>query len=155
MTLAAHAAPVTTVILVRHGEKVAGAPKMNDDPALTPEGEARAQRLATMLRASGITTIYVTPFTRTRSTAAPAAAALKVTPIEVKPGPDYAAEVAAKIRALPAGSTVLVVGHSNTTPNVIKALGIPNPPAIDDATEFDNLFVVTLSEEPRLLVLKY
>jgi broad specificity phosphatase PhoE len=155
LTFAAHAAPVTTVILVRHGEKVAGAPKMNDDPALTAEGEARAQRLATMLRASGVTTIYTTPFTRTRSTAAPVAAALKVTPTEVKPGPDYAADVAAQIRALPAGSTVLVVGHSNTTPNVIKALGIPNAPAIDDATEFDNLFVVTLSEEPRLLVLKY
>lgn len=155
LTLAAQAAPATTVILVRHGEKVAGAPAMNDDPALTPEGEGRAQRLATMLRFSGVTTIYTTPFTRTRNTAAPVAAMLKVTPVEVKPGPTFAADIAAKIRALPAGSTVLVVGHSNTTPNVIKALGIPNPPAIDDATEFDNLFVVTLAEEPRLLVLKY
>lgn len=155
LTLAAHAAPVTTVILVRHGEKVAGAPKMTDDPPLSPEGETRANTLARMLAKSGITTIYTTPYARTRNTAAPLAKALNVTPIEVKTGATYADEVAAKIRALPAGSTVLVVGHSNSTPNVMKALGIPNPPSIDDATEFDNLFVVTLTEQPQLLVLKY
>jgi probable phosphoglycerate mutase len=155
LTLATHAAPVTTVILVRHAEKVAGAPAMNDDPALTPEGETRAKNLARMLAKSGITSIYTTPFTRTRNTAAPLATALNVTPIEVKTGPTYAADVVAKIRALPAGSTVLVVGHSNSTPNVMKALGIANPPSIDDATEFDNLFIVTLAEEPRLVVLKY
>lgn len=155
LTIGAHAAPVTTVILVRHGEKVAGAPNMNDDPALSPAGEARASLLARMLAKSNVTTIYTTPFTRTRNTAAPIAKVLGLTPIEVKPGPTYAAEMAEKIRALPAGSTVLVVGHSNTTPNVMKALGVPNPPAIDDATEFDNLFVVTLTETPQMLVLKY
>ena len=155
LTLAADAAPVTTVILVRHAEKVAGAPAMNDDPALTPEGEARAKKLASLLAKSGVTTIYTTPFARTRNTAAPLAAALKITPVEVKPGPSYAADLAAKIRAEHAGETVLVVGHSNTTPNVMKALGVANPPVIDDATEFDNLFIVTLAEEAKLLVLKY
>lgn len=146
---------MTTVILVRHAEKAPGAPAMNDDPPLTPEGEARAKKLAVMLAKSGITAIYTTPFTRTRNTAAPLATALKLTPIEVKTGPTFAADMAAKLRAEPAGSTVLVVGHSNSTPNVMKALGIANPPVIDDATEFDNVFIVTLSEEPKLLVLKY
>ena len=146
---------MTTVILVRHGEKVAGAPKFNDDPPLTPEGEARASLLARMLAKSDVTTIYTTPFTRTRSTAAPIAKVLGLTPIEVKPGPTFAEDMAEKIRALPAGSTVLVVGHSNTTPNVMKALGIANAPTIDDATEFDNLFVVTLGETPQMLALKF
>ena len=155
LTLAADAAPVTTVILVRHAEKVAGAPAMNDDPALTTEGEARAKKLASLLAKSGVTTIYTTPFARTRNTAAPLAAALKITPVEVKPGPSYAADLAAKIRAEHAGETVLVVGHSNTTPNVMKAIGVAHPPVIDDATEFDNLFIVTLAEEAKLIVLKY
>lgn len=151
LTLAAHAAPVTTVILVRHAEKTAAA----DDPALTPEGEARAKNLARMLAKSGVTNIYTTPYARTRNTAAPLAEALKVTPVETKAGPTYAAEMAATLRALPAGSTALVVGHSNSTPAVMKALGIADPPSIDDATEFDNIFIVTLAEEPKLVVLKY
>ena len=155
LTLAAHAAPVTTVILVRHAEKVAGAPKMTDDPPLSPEGETRANTLARMLAKSGIATIYVTPYARTRNTAAPLAKILGLTPIEVKTGETYPAEMAAKLRALPAGSTARVVGHSNSTPNVMKALGIPNPPAIDDATEFDNIFIVTLGETPQMLVIKY
>jgi broad specificity phosphatase PhoE len=155
LTLAAHAAPVTTVILVRHAEKVPGAPAMNDDPPLTPEGETRAKNLARILAKSGITAIYTTPFTRTRNTATPLAAALNLTPVEIAPGPTFAADLTAKIRAEHPGGTVLIVGHSNTTPNVMRALGVANPPAIDNATEFDNLFIVTLAEEPKLLVLKY
>jgi phosphohistidine phosphatase SixA len=155
VTFAAHAAQPTTVILVRHAEKAAGAPAMNDDPPLTEAGEARAKKLAAMLAKSGVTAIYTTPFARTRNTAAPLAAALNVTPIEVKTGPPFAAEMAAKLRALPAGSTALVVGHSNSTPNVMKALGIPNPPSIDDATEFDKIFILTLTDEPKLVVLTY
>ena len=151
LSLTASAAPPTTVILVRHAEKASA----ESDPPLTPAGETRAQNLATMLAKSGVTTIYTTPFTRTRNTAAPLAAALSLTPIEVMPGPTYAADMAAKLRALPAGSTALVVGHSNTTPNVMKALGIANAPSIDDATEFNNMFIVTLAEEPKLVVLKY
>jgi 2,3-bisphosphoglycerate-dependent phosphoglycerate mutase len=152
-TVAVHAAPVTTVILVRHAEKAA-APA--DDPPLTEEGTARAERLARMLASSGVTTIYTTPFMRTRGTAAPLATALKLKPLEVKTGPAYAAEVARLIREKHAGGTVLVVGHSNSTQNVMKALGVTSAPKIEE-TEFDNLFVVTLTEgaEPRMLVLKY
>ncbi len=148
--LTASAAPVTTVILVRHAEKAA----VEDDPPLSPEGEARAQKLARMLAASGITAIYTTPFARTRNTAAPLAAALKVTPVEMKTGPAYAAETAAKVREH-AGGTVLVVGHSNSTQNVMKALGVAAAPKIEES-EYDNLFIVTLTDgEPKMLVLKY
>jgi len=127
---------------------------MDDDPPLTAEGEARAKRLARILAGSGIAKIYTTPFARTRNTAAPIAMALNLTPVEVKTGAAYAPDMAAKIAAEPAGTTILVVGHSNTTPNVIKALGIANAPKIEDA-EYDNLFIVTLGEEPKLIVLKY
>ncbi|MGZ5445736.1 MAG: phosphoglycerate mutase family protein [Thermoanaerobaculia bacterium] len=146
-----NAAPLTTVILVRHAEKTA----VENDPPLTSGGEARAGQLARMLGNSGITAIYTTPYARTRDTAAPIAAALRLTPIEVKPGPSYAADLAAKIRAEHASGTVLVVGHSNTTQNVMKALGIENAPKIEE-TEYDNLFIVTLtSSGAKMLVLKY
>ncbi len=152
-TFALNAAQVTTVILVRHAEKAA-APA--DDPPLTPEGEARAKKLARMLAGSGITAIYTTPLARTRGTVAPIATALKITPVEVKTGPTYADEMAALIREKNAGGTVLVVGHSNTTPNVMKALGVANAPKIEDP-EFDNLFIVTIVEghEPTMIALKY
>lgn len=154
LTFALHAAEVTTVILVRHAEKASAS--MNDDPPLSAEGEARAKLLGRMLARSGITAIYTTPFARTRATAAPLAAALKITPVEVKTGPTYADEVAALIRGKHAGGTVLVVGHSNSTQNVMKALGVANAPKIEE-TEYGNLFIVTLAagHEPRMVVLEY
>jgi hypothetical protein len=40
-----------------------------------------------------------------------------------------------------AGQTVLVVGHSDTVPDIVNRLGARRVPVIDDG-EFDNLFVV-------------
>jgi len=145
---------MTTVILVRHAEKVADATLK--DPPLTEEGQARAKELARMLGNAGVTAIYTTPWERTRQTAAPLATALGVQPVEIKTGPTYVKEVASIIRAKHTGSTVLIVGHSNTTPDVIRALGITDAPAIPE-TDYDNLFVVTLADgsEPALLKLKF
>jgi broad specificity phosphatase PhoE len=42
-----------------------------------------------------------------------------------------------------AGETVLVVGHSNTVPAIVEALGARRPPAICDS-QYDNLYVVTV-----------
>ena len=49
---------------------------------------------------------------------------------------------------------VLVVGHSNTVPEIIKALGVTTPVTIGD-NDFDNMFLVTLSSPPALLRLHY
>ena len=43
-----------------------------------------------------------------------------------------------------AGGVVLVVGHSNTIPAIVTALGAPQPPPICDS-EYDDLYVVTLA----------
>lgn len=147
-------AAITTVILVRHAEKVADASVK--DPPLTDEGRARAEELKELLRDAGVSAIYTTPWERTRKTAAPLAAALGLTPAEIKTGPTYANEVASTIRDKHAGSTVLVVGHSNTTTDVLRALGVADAPKITDE-EYDNLFVVTLvaGSEPSLLKLKF
>jgi len=145
---------VTTVILVRHGEKVTEG--MANDPPLSGAGAARAAELARVLADANVAAIYTTPYHRTRNTAAPLAAALKLTPIEVAAGKSYPADVVAKILADHAGETVLVVGHSNTTPDVLRQLGIANPPAIADS-QYDDLFVVTLATgmPPRLVRLRY
>ena len=147
-------AQTTTVILVRHGEKVTD-PAIKD-PSLTAAGAQRAKELARVLADAGITAILVTPYARTRETAAPTAAALGLEAVEIQAGETYAKEVADRIRASHKGGTVLVVGHSNTTPNVIQALGVPKPPEIPDS-QYDALYVVTLVEghEPRLVSLRY
>jgi 2,3-bisphosphoglycerate-dependent phosphoglycerate mutase len=150
--LANGSSSVTTIILVRHAEKSSE----GTDPVLTPAGVERAKELARVIGSNGISAIYTTDLQRTRQTAAPVAAALNVTPVEIKPGATFAADMAARIRKDHAGATVLVVGHSNTTQQVIRALGIADAPKIEES-EFDNLFIVTLAEgsEPKLLKLRY
>jgi 2,3-bisphosphoglycerate-dependent phosphoglycerate mutase len=145
---------VTTVILVRHGEKATGG--MANDPLLSAAGKARAEELARVLADAKVAAIYTTPYHRTRDTGAPLAAALELTQVEVTGGKSYPADVVAKILADHAGETVLVVGHSNTTPDVLRQLGIAHPPAIADS-QYDDLFVVTLAGDmpPRLVRLRY
>lgn len=135
-------APPAMVILVRHAEK---AKDGGDDPALSSAGAERAKALAAALADSGVTAIVTTQLRRTGDTAAPLAAARQLTPevVRIEKGeaiPAYAAAVAAAVRRHP-GGVVLVVGHSNTVPAVIAALGGPKLPDLADA-EYSNLFVL-------------
>jgi broad specificity phosphatase PhoE len=136
----------TTVVLVRHAERAGNA---GNDPPLTGAGQQRAQALAAAMAGSGVAAIYVSQFQRTQQTAAPTAAAAGLTPVVVNTGPttqQHAADVAARARSH-AGQVVLVVGHSDTIPEIIAALGVPAafvPPSPIPDGEFDNFFVVTL-----------
>jgi broad specificity phosphatase PhoE len=145
----------TTVILVRHAEKTA-ATTMSSDVPLSDAGGARAKELARVLAGVPIDAIYTTPYQRTRQTAEPVAKDHEIEPVAITAGDFYAAAVADLIRKKEAGQTVLVVGHSNTTPAVIRALGVASPPAISDS-EYDDLFIVTLAPgaAPRLIALRY
>jgi broad specificity phosphatase PhoE len=130
------------VILVRHAEK---AKDGGDDPALSGSGAERAKALAAALADSGVTAIVTTQLRRTGDTAAPLAVARGLTPEVVRvekgePIPAHAAAVAAAVRRHP-GGVVLVVGHSNTVPAIIAALGGPKLPDLADA-EYSNLFVL-------------
>jgi broad specificity phosphatase PhoE len=144
----------TTVIVVRHAEKSA---EPANDPSLTAVGEARARALLAAVRDAGISAIITSQFARTKATAAPIAAALGLTP-EVVPtsaDPNSARVTADAIRAH-VGQTVLVVGHSNTVPFIIDALGAKEPAPICDSAH-DNLYIVTLrpNAKPTLLHAKY
>ena len=137
-----------TVIFTRHAEKAANPPK---DPPLTEAGRKRAELLAAMLADSGVTAIYVTELQRTQQTAAPLAARTGVKPTVI-PANDTPQLVNA-IRAQKAG-VVVVVGHSNTLPGIISALGGPKVEIPD--SDYDNLFVLTLgASQSSLLRLHY
>jgi broad specificity phosphatase PhoE len=146
------AADLTTVILVRHAEKVASA---GEDPALSETGVTRAAELARVLADVPIDAIYTTQYIRTRDTAAPLAKARALKPVAVTAGKTYAADLAKTIREKHAGQTVLVVGHSNSTSNLLRELGVPNPPRIEE-DRYDDLFIYTFSgSNARLLPLRY
>ena len=136
---AAAQSSATVVILVRHAEKAA-APAA--DPPLTEAGVARARALATALADANVQAVITTELIRTRETARPLADALGL-PLETVhtgTGGVHARAVADAVRAH-AGQTVLVVGHSNTIPSIIAALGGPRFSDICD-TQYSNLFVL-------------
>ena len=143
--LASTAAAQSTIFLVRHAEKAAG-----DDPDLTDTGRARAESLANVLKDAGITAIYTSEVKRTQQTAAPLAKSLHLDPTII-PTKDRTALIA-KLQS--SSGNALVVGHSNTIPEIIKGLGIAEPITIAD-NDYDNLFVVVLDEKPRLIRLHY
>jgi len=143
-----------TVFVVRHAERAdsgTGAPAMMaTDPDLSEAGRARAASLAIVLKDAQISAIFVTEFRRTQQTAAPLAKSLGITPTVVS-SKDMA-ELTTRLKK--AHGNALVVGHSNTVPDVIAALGVPTPVSVSD-TEFDQLFVVTSGSPPRVIQLRY
>jgi broad specificity phosphatase PhoE len=141
----ANAAPVA--FIVRHAEKANTGGK---DPDLSVQGQKRADALAHILKDSQITSVFVTEFKRTQETAAPAARAAHVSPTVISSS-DIGALVE-KLRAL--NGNALVVGHGNTIPDLLKALGIATPVSIpeDDYTE---IFAVFVGDSPQLLRLHY
>ena len=135
------------VVVVRHAEKGTNSDK---DPDLSASGQARADVLAATLKESGIVAIFTSEFKRTIETAAPTALALGVKPTIV-PGNDTAALVE-KLRAVTGNA--LVVGHGNTIPDLMKALGIEAAVNIPE-NDYTELFIVTLGDKPQLLRLHY
>ena len=138
LSLSAAPNPVTTVILVRHAEKASN----DNDPPLSVEGLKRANALERTLAGVKLDAIYVTQYQRTRDTAAPTAQAKGLTSIVRNTGDTYAADMAKHILAQHRGQTVLVVGHTNTTINLLRAFGVPNLQTMPES-EYDNLFVLT------------
>src|SRR4029453_3428323 len=145
LVTAANAAPV--IFIVRHAEK---ATTGGNDPDLSLEGQKRADALAHILKDSHITFVFVTEFKRTKETAAPTATAARVSPTVVRAN-DIGALVA-KLRGL--NGNALVVGHGNTIPDLLKALGIATLVTIPD-DDYDEIFAVFVGNEPQLLRLHY
>ena len=133
----------TTIILVRHAEK------MDDginDPNLTPKGLNRANDLQKVLaKEFVVSAIFSTPFKRTQQTATPSAEYFSV-PIQEHnhKNPAYLEEL---ILDQYKGKTVLIAGHSNSTPILVNQfLGEETYPYLSEDV-FNQLFIVRISED--------
>ena len=127
------------VVLVRHAEKAA---QPAADPPLTDAGTARALALADAVAHSAPTAIIVTATKRTADTAIPSATKFGVTPLVISLAGGGATHITAVAEAVrQQRGVVLVIGHSNTIPAVIRALGGPTLPDICDNT-YNLLFIL-------------
>ncbi len=126
--------PPLTVLLIRHADRQGSQDKLSN------AGEARAQELVHVLEKSGVNAIYHSNAIRTEKTAAPLAMAIGITPAAIAAADTTL--LVNDIRTQHSSHTVLVVGHSDTVPEIITALGGPSIPNIA-GNEFDNLFVLT------------
>ena len=130
----------TTVLVVRHADRDPG-----KDPDLNEAGRARAQALVEPARRAGVVAAYHTQYKRTKQTAEPAAAALGIPLIQIDIAAGHESEHAdALVRHIDshyAGKTVLIVGHTNTLPVILKKLGVASPREIPE-TEYGTIFVV-------------
>jgi broad specificity phosphatase PhoE len=119
------------IYLVRHGEKAAD----GNDPSLTPQGRQRAQNIATMLHRAGIQAIFSSATARTLETAKPLSALLSLPVQQYEAGkPELLID---KVKALQ--GPVLVVGHSNTLPELVRLFGGAPGTEIGD-NEFDRVY---------------
>jgi len=110
--------PGASFVIVRHAEKSSDDPR---DPSLSEAGRARAQRLAAALKTQPLRAVYATAYRRTQQTGEPTAQShrLQVVTYDAK---QPAADFAATLRREHPSGTVLVVGHSNTAPDIAAAL---------------------------------
>jgi broad specificity phosphatase PhoE len=144
-------ADATTVVVIRHAEKQ----PVGTDPPLAPSGEARAALLSHMFgnEAPGtrIDAIYVTPSLRSRLTAAPLAARLKLVPIVAQ---SDARGLARRVLREHAGARVLIVGQSVTIPAIVEALsGTGEVPDVAD-DEYGTMYIVSVPKIGRANVLR-
>lgn len=136
MTYFVSRAQPTTVVIVRHAEKL----DESANPPLTEAGQCRAETLSRMLAPSGISAVFATALLRTRQTVTPyAQSRMPALSIETYGG---AATLAERIRTGFRGRKVLVASHSGMAEELVALLGAPPVPAIGN--EFDNAYVVTL-----------
>ena len=133
----------TTVIFVRHAEKL----QVEDsDPELSEAGRQRAAELARQLVdadvVAGIDAIYSTPYRRTEGTAQAVATALSL-PITSYDAADTETVIDEIVKEHK-GKIILVVGHSNTVPAMIGAMGASKKVPDIDENEYDNIYIVSI-----------
>jgi broad specificity phosphatase PhoE len=127
------------LFVVRHAEKV----DESENARLSSQGMDRARRLATLLRDARIDAIYTSLLDRAILTATPLAEAehLRLERVDGR----KTAELVARIKREHPQGRVLVVGHSNTIPELLAQYGLPRPPDVPPA-EYDNLWILTTRE---------
>lgn len=132
----------TTYYFIRHAEKDR-TDKTNRNPELNKLGKKRAKKWSKYFKNIHFDAIYSTNYNRTQQTAAPTAKKQKLEVLDYDPRTLYSEE----FKKATQGKTVLLVGHSNTTPAFVNmVLGNKKHDDIDD-NDNSKLFIVTISEE--------
>lgn len=130
----------TTYYLIRHAEKDRS-DKTNKDPHLTQKGQKRAENWANTLKDVKFDMVYSTDYHRTKETAAPTAKANDLEVSYYDPRQLNSEDFMENTK----GKTVLVVGHSNTTPIFTNRLiGEEKYEMIADDNNA-NLYIVTIT----------
>lgn len=120
------------IYVMRHLQKGDGA-----DPSLSAEGAANARALAAMLGDKGVKAIFATPTRRAMETGAPLAEKLRIPVTPYDPSdPDALVRAIARI-----DGPVLVVGHSNTVPDLVARLGGKRPISMGDE-DYGTVYVI-------------
>jgi phosphohistidine phosphatase SixA len=137
------------VFLVRHFEKQTSDTlnKKLKDPELTQRGQTRAQALAVFLAEKNITSVFSTHYKRTLQTATPTAEQFGINIAFYNPS--ELANFAGQLKTLAGAGNgnILVVGHSNTTPQLLKLLGGPDKVLAED--DYGDLFYLALGDGER------
>lgn len=132
----------TTYYLIRHAEKDKS-DKSNRNPHLTIKGKQRAENWAKVFKDVKFDMVYSTDYYRTIETANPIAASKDIE-VSIYNARDIDLESFKKITN---GKTVLIVGHSNTTPNIANGLLGEKKYKMIDATNNANLYIVSITKD--------
>ncbi|MGB8704250.1 MAG: histidine phosphatase family protein [Gillisia sp.] len=124
----------TVYYLIRHAEKETG-----KDPELTDEGKQRAKKWAKIFREVPFKEVYSTNYKRSMATARPTAKEKGLSIRSYNPDSLYSEDFKKETH----GKTVLVVGHSNTTPAFVNAITGSKYKNLPD-NEYGALFIVTV-----------
>ena len=130
---------VTTYYIVRHAEKL----NATADTPLSVTGQKRAVALRKYLKSKGVDSIFTSSFLRTQQTAQPLATLLGKT-LRIHNGSTENLIIDLKRIS---DKEILVVGHSNTVPDIVKGLSGRTVPAIEE-NDFDNMYIVRVKTSP-------
>lgn len=128
------------IYFVRHTEKMQTLGER--DPGLTEAGQRRAEALATLLRDVPLQAVYTTAYQRTRLTATPTATQ-KSLPVQQYDARESVAFVRQWLQSGQPGP-ILVVGHSNTLPEMLRAAGIAESASEFDESVYGDLYKVNV-----------
>ena len=149
------AASTTTVFVMRHAEKLTSNPQ-DKDPPLAPAGEARAlelvQHFGRAPKGQGLDAIIVSEFRRTQDTVRPLANPLGI-PVIVVPADDPAG-AAKRALAENRGGRVLIVGHSDSVPEIVEELsGVEVGPMSE--TDYGIIYIVAVPRFSHAAVTRF
>lgn len=128
------AGPIHTLILSRHAEK-------SELGGLSKQGIERAKRLAFMLQDIKIDAVYSTDYLRTKQTATPTTKQHQLAIELYSSNQNLIEDIQAILNDKQQAHTLLIIGHSNTIPQLIYALGGDALNDIDE-TDFSNLYLL-------------